>query len=52
MFSAGISSELRSFFCTRKLKILQSVELPVDISEHKPESPTVGRSENLLLWVD
>ncbi|KAK4603355.1 hypothetical protein RGQ29_012054 [Quercus rubra] len=41
-----ISSELRSLFCTKKLKILQSSELPVGISEHMPESPTVGRSEH------
>nr|POF20152.1 isoform 2 of sister chromatid cohesion 1 protein 2 [Quercus suber] len=41
-----ISSELRSLFYTKKLKILQSSELPVGISEHMPESPTVGRSEH------
>uniref|UniRef100_A0A2N9G8Z7 Rad21/Rec8-like protein C-terminal eukaryotic domain-containing protein n=1 Tax=Fagus sylvatica TaxID=28930 RepID=A0A2N9G8Z7_FAGSY len=41
-----ISSELRSLFCTKKLKIPQSAELPLDISEHKPASPTVGRSEH------
>ncbi|KAF3964259.1 hypothetical protein CMV_011430 [Castanea mollissima] len=41
-----ISSELRSLFYTKKLKILQSSELPVGVSEHMPESPTVGRSEH------
>lgn len=46
--SVGISSELRSLFYTKKLKILESAEImdkPKKLD--MPESPTMGRSEQI-----